>query len=80
LRRPFVDLVGIDRDQMSRIVSAECHDVIALPVPQPVPSALLVYTAEPNPYLVQIEKVPSGVMPDIPPFLDRRKETNALAA
>jgi hypothetical protein len=30
--------------------------------------------------LAQIEKVPSGVMPDIPVFLDRRKRTNALAA
>jgi hypothetical protein len=80
LRQPIVDLVGIDRDQVAHIVSVECHDATALPVQQPVPNALLVYAAEPDPYLAQIEKVPSGVMPDIPAFLDRRKRTNALAA
>jgi hypothetical protein len=65
---------------MAHIVSIECADDTALLVQKPVPSALLVYAAEPNPYLAQIEKVPSGVMPDIPAFLDRRKHTNALAA
>ena len=80
LRQPVVDLVGIDRDQMGHIVSVECGDDTALLVQKPVPSALLVYAVEPNPYLAQIEKVPSGVMPDIPAFLDRRKKTNALAA
>jgi hypothetical protein len=80
LRWPVVDLVGIDRDQMAHIVSVECGDDTALLVQKPVFSALLVHTAEPDPYLAQIEKVPSGVMPDIPAFLDRRKRTNALAA
>jgi hypothetical protein len=80
LRQPIVDLVGIDRDQMAHIVSIECGDDTALLVQQPVPSALLVYAAEPNPYPARIEKVPSGVTPDIPVFLDRRKRTNALAA
>jgi|SRR6516165_2264075 len=65
LRQPIVDLVGIDRDQMHRIVSVEC-DGTASSDQQPALSALLVYAAEPNPYLAQIEKVPSGVMPDIP--------------
>ena len=65
---------------MAHIVSVECGDDTALLVQQPVPSALLVYVAEPNPYLAQIEKVPSGVMPEIPAFLERRKRTNALAA
>src|SRR5262249_10171497 len=80
LRQPIVDLVGIDRDQVAHIINVECRGDTALPVQQPVPSALLVYAAEPNPYLAQIEKVPSGVMPDIPAFLDRRKRTDALAA
>jgi hypothetical protein len=80
LRQPIVDLVGSDRDQVDHIVSVECHDDTALLVQRPVPSALLVYAAEPNPYLAQIEKVPSAVMPDIPAFLDRRKHTSALAA
>jgi hypothetical protein len=79
-----VDLVGIDRDQMAHIVSVEVSvergDDTALLVEKPVPTALLAYAAEPNPYLAQIEQVPSGLMPDIPAFLDRRKRTNALAA
>jgi hypothetical protein len=80
LRRPAVDVVGIGRDQMAHIISVECSDDSALRLQEPSPSALLVHAAEPNPYLAQIEKVSSGVMPDIPAFLDRRKQTNTLAA
>jgi hypothetical protein len=80
LRRPIVDLVGIDRDQVAHIISVECSDDSALRLQEHSSSALLVHAAEPNPYLAQIEKISSGVMPDIPAFLDRRKQTNTLAA
>src|SRR5262249_23265630 len=52
LRQPVVDLVGIDRDQMAHIVSVEGHEDTALLVQQPS-ALLLVYAAEPNPYLAQ---------------------------
>jgi hypothetical protein len=72
LRRPIVDLVGIGADQLAEVVSVECKGDTTLLVQSP-PEPTLIYSGERNFYLDQIEDVPSGVMPDVPAFLDRRK-------
>jgi hypothetical protein len=74
LRRPLVDLIGLESEQLTHVFSVECG-VTTLPS-QGVQSLRLVHSLD-EPIRLQTDK---DGYPELPNFLDRRKPRLRAAA